>query len=419
MRDVIEKAMKLLRNFVICDRCLGRQFAQLLTGTSNKKRGEALRFLLAMLVDATGDFHGMKKENFSGFRFRNKKLKGEKIERKRCEICNGVFEKVDSIARKIAKRLAKYEFKSFLIGTRLTAKLERMEEAVWELIGIEHCEPLKSELNREIGKKVRESLREMGIKYTRVKQKNPDILCIVDLIENEIKLQIAPLYVKGEYCKLVRGIPQTKWRRKIFRTSVQEIIEKPLLKATRGEKSRFHGAGREDISARCLGWRPFVIEIVKPRIRSIDLKQIEKEINKSKFVKVRRLKLASSEDVVKVKEARHLKTYRLLVKCEKKVDKKLLRRLKELETVIEQRTPLRVLRRRSDRIRRRKVYKVKTKLISPQKFELFVTCDAGLYARELVTGDEGRTKPSVASILNCKCDVLELDVIKVHKKEKT
>jgi len=36
-------------------------------------------------------------------------------------------------------------------------------------------------------------------------------------------------------------------------------------------------SGREDIDARCLAWRPFVIEIVKPKIRKIDLKDMRKK----------------------------------------------------------------------------------------------------------------------------------------------
>jgi tRNA U54 and U55 pseudouridine synthase Pus10 len=53
-------------------------------------------------------------------------------------------------------------------------------------------------------------------------------------------------------------------------TSVQEIIDKPLPKAAGSKKSKFSAHGREDIDARCLDYRPFVIELLKPARRKID-----------------------------------------------------------------------------------------------------------------------------------------------------
>jgi tRNA pseudouridine synthase 10 len=46
--------------------------------------------------------------------------------------------------------------------------------------------------------------------------------------------------------------------------------------------------------------------------------------------------------------------------------------------------------------------------------ELRVTAEAGSYIKELVHGDQGRTKPSLADLLGVACEVLELDVVDVH-----
>ena len=45
---------------------------------------------------------------------------------------------------------------------------------------------------------------------------------------------------------------------------------------------------------------------------------------------------------------------------------------------------------------------------------MIIYCDGGLYIKELISGDDGRTKPSVSSILNKNCICKELDVLKVH-----
>ena len=46
--------------------------------------------------------------------------------------------------------------------------------------------------------------------------------------------------------------------------------------------------------------------------------------------------------------------------------------------------------------------------------ELRIRCQGGLYIKELVTGDMGRTKPSVSEILKVKAVPLKLDVLDVN-----
>ncbi len=37
-----------------------------------------------------------------------------------------------------------------------------------------------------------------------------------------------------------------------------------------------------------------------------------------------------------------------------------------------------------------------------------------LAAQEFVHSDEGRTTPSLGSLLNCSAEILQLDVVKIH-----
>lgn len=50
--------------------------------------------------------------------------------------------------------------------------------------------------------------------------------------------------------------------------------------------------------------------------------------------------------------------------------------------------------------------------ISPVHLKL----DPGTYVKEFVHGDLGRTVPSVGSLLNCRADILQLDVTNVEDK---
>lgn len=422
---VLENAIRLMKKGYVCDYCLGRAFGNLLTGKSNKERGQAVRQILAMIFDS-GENLDIDLSNFYGMHLRNRKIE---VSKKPCYFCNDLFERVEEIANKIIEKLEEYEFETFLIGTKLSVELLQKEEEMIEEVGAEFYESLKSTLNREIGKIVERKLSK------KVDRDNPDITVLIDLEKNMISLQIKSLFVYGEYQKLSRSIPQATWHCPnckgkgcekckgtglLYPTSVQMIIEKPLLKATRGKKSRIHAEGREDIDARCLAWRPFVIEIVKPKRRNINLKEIERKINKSKKVKVRKLKLIKDgkQLIRKLKTERSEKTYRAIVVFERKIDKEKLKELKQLNgAIIFQKTPTRVLARRADKERKRKVIKISYKLLSEKTLEITIRASAGLYVKELITGDNGRTRPNVSEILNNTPKKILLDVIKIHRGE--
>lgn len=55
------------------------------------------------------------------------------------------------------------------------------------------------------------------------------------------------------------------------------------------------------------------------------------------------------------------------------------------------------------------------KMIDPRHLELVVRCQGGLYVKELISGDGGRTTPSVSEILGCGARCTELDVIAVNE----
>ncbi|MBI4162929.1 MAG: tRNA pseudouridine(54/55) synthase Pus10, partial [Candidatus Aenigmarchaeota archaeon] len=321
---------------------------------------------------------------------------------------DGLFKKIDMLAKKTAKAVEKYEFSNFLIGTKLSFDLAQREEDFWEKIGIEYCEPLKAEINREIGKRI-EII--MGKKFNA---KNPDVNIIINLETNKIEILVNPLFIYGEYQKLVRGIPQTKWPSGKYKNSVEQIIAKPIMPATQGKGHKFHGLGREDIDARCLAWRPFVLEILQPKKRNIDLRRLSKKID-TKKVRIRNAQFSSVNEMRKVKESRAEKTYSCTVVCEN-VKKPDLKKLSSL-SLIHQKTPQRVLHRRADLLRKRNVKKLITKYVNSKKFALTVRTDAGLYVKELISGDEGRTKPSISELLGQKCSCKDLDVIDIDWKK--
>jgi len=205
----------------------------------------------------------------------------------------------------------------------------------------------------------------------------------------------------------------------MYSESVEEFVSKLLLEVTCGSDSFFHASGREDIDARMLGTgRPFIVEISKPKKRFIDLKALEEAINAAAVGKVETspLHFTTKDKVRRLKKGEGaVKEYRLLAEFENDITDEVLCSIEEKLSgiVIKQQTPLRVLHRRADLIRERYIYKVKVKKVTHRLAMLEIRCQGGLYVKELVSGDEGRTIPSVSSLLGNKARTLKLDVLSV------
>ncbi len=403
MKEVLEQALK-AQDRDLCDHCLGRLFAHVGTGTTDQRRGEELR----TLIDERRASEGL----------------GPMVHQ-RCSICDEIFDQVPRFAEAVALKLQEVEFDNFLVGTRVDPVVQAREEELWSVVGQEHAEPIKSELNREIGKAV------FAINGKDVDFKNPQVVALVDTRFAHVELDVAPVFIYGRYRKLSREIPQTKWpcrvcqgkgcqrcdnTGKMYSTSVQEQIGDVILPYAKAKEHFFHGMGREDIDALMLGTgRPFVIEISSPSIRNLDLNSLRDEINeKGKgLVEVGDLRLSTREEVRKIKDATPEKEYRVQVSIHGKVNKgrvdEVLRTFNR--TRIVQRTPVRVAHRRADLKRERYIVYVVLEDFQDDRMTLRLRTESGTYVKEFVHGDQGRTQPNLSEMLDVPCTVDALDVI--------
>jgi len=399
--QVLRQASAILRAGPICDECLGRAFARLGHGLSNGERGRALRTVARLL--GIGERGGA------------------------CWVCEDLFARVDDWARRAASLAEGIEYETYLVGVKVTPRLSEAEHLFKERFPTGLTEPLKHAFNREVGKAFEKETRRGTLAL-----ESPHLWFTANLAENGLSLRVLPLTIYGRYRKLVRGIPQTHWpcgrcrgrgcpacgeTGRQYPESVEELIAPPFLEAAGASGARLHGAGREDIDARMLGsGRPFVLELVSPRSRRLDVASLERVANASALgkVEVAGLRLVSGEMVARIKEAEAQKTYRALVRFGEGVTTAGLRdALGGLVGRIEQRTPRRVAHRRADLVRGRRVLEATGGLLTPERANLTLRCDGGLYIKELVSGDEGRTRPSLASLLGVAAQVIELDVVDV------
>jgi tRNA pseudouridine synthase 10 len=444
--ELLEDALEMLSRHPLCDHCLGRQFALLGYNMENNERGKAIKLTLVLLSSKLSSeknplgFKNLKILINNAFSQEAKQalnhldktiLSEDKLSN--CFLCDNKFQSIGNLIKTTLGIVSNYDFETFLVGIKIPVNFEERNDEFKAIFNVAYGESIRHEFARLIGKKIAK-LTNKTPEY-----KKPDIQIIVNPFTTKIRLQINPLFVAGRYNKLVRTIPQSKWfcskcrgkgcnscdgTGKLYAESVEELVSEPLLRITDGEKTSFHASGREDIDARMLGnGRPFVIEVSRPKKRDIDLDFLLKKINinAEKKVEVKNLKFVDKDFVRHLKKGESAKKeYRALIEFENEISETSLFLLidKLTDTLIKQQTPVRVLHRRADLMRERYIYSVKVKRVSLKTAEIKILCQGGLYIKELISGDGGRTMPNISSLMENQAKTLELDVLNVILNDK-
>lgn len=258
-----------------------------------------------------------------------------------------------------------------------------------------------------------------------------DLYILVDLENGFVEVVSESVYVQGRYNKLSRKLAQTfhycfkckgrgckfcGFTGKLSEYSVQELLEKSFLPAFGAKESRFHGAGREDVDVLMLGsGRPFVLELVQPEKRVVDLGILGQKINSGckGLISVHGLCFTSKQRVVELKNTEFSKIYSAKCGCAAPVTFEELAYLSEKEFAIVQVTPERVEKRRPMKKRAKTAKILSVQKTGGKTFTIQILSSHGLYIKEFVSGDSGRTKPSVSSLLGKDCRCVELDVLEI------
>ena len=180
----------------------------------------------------------------------------------------------------------------------------------------------------------------------------------------------------------------------------------------------FSSSGREDVDVRMLEFGcPFLLELLNPKVVNLtneDYQTIQSHINTSTTDNsVQSLCVVSSNasEILKIGEENKKKTYSDLVWSSQPITAEQLKFLDDISDLkIAQKTPIRVLHRRSLATRERTIYSMCVFFIDDKHFKLDLVTEAGTYIKEFIHGDFGRTVPNMCTLLGHKADILALDV---------
>eukprot|EP01006_Ploeotia_vitrea_P047783 TRINITY_DN67162_c6_g1_i1.p1 TRINITY_DN67162_c6_g1~~TRINITY_DN67162_c6_g1_i1.p1 ORF type:complete len:607 (+),score=47.23 TRINITY_DN67162_c6_g1_i1:33-1853(+) len=190
----------------------------------------------------------------------------------------------------------------------------------------------------------------------------------------------------------------------------------------------FHSTGREDADVRMLGTgRPFVVELIDPH-KSVfteeELTELEELVNASdpdERIHISKLAVCSQPQFAELMAASETKDkqYQCVVWVSRPISElqEQIKKVNELKDLhVAQKTPIRVIHRRTIMVRDKLVSSITCTPINDHWMVVDLRASAGAYIKEFVNGDSGRTTPSLGDLLDCRAEILQLDVTGVFLK---
>jgi tRNA pseudouridine synthase 10 len=326
---------------------------------------------------------------------------GKRFKEGECYVCKGnverIIKNIETARIEIPVKNAEY----FSISTTIPEEVLLREEDVFDIaLG----ESIKSWLNAKV---VEILAKKTNLKYNAG---SSDVNFTIDWAGN-IFTSVKSLFIFGRYKKYSGELSQSRgyWKGK---GSVEETIGRVMQEECEGTGHSLHASGREDVDALNFAGRPFVMEISGAKERKPNLERIRERINKTNLVEVFDLKLVDGKAVGIITDSHFDKTYRVYLS--ERLSEEEMKKIKEgIEgKVIGQFTPKRVEKRRVKKVRKRRIYAVEFGEDEEGQYAE-IEAEAGTYIKELINGDEGRTKPSFSEILGRPLECKKLIVIAI------
>ena len=333
-----------------------------------------------------------------------------------CWICEGKALLTDKMLDAAEKILKQENPKTFCISTKIPKDWLAREEKAWD---VKLGESIKNRLNRMVKGRLSGLARH---------QSDGDVRIVFDYSDGKVSLVRNDIFIFGRYLKHKAGLSQSRWRcRKClgkgcnecdgkgkYYESVEERIGEPLKELSGSEDYVLHASGREDVDATNSAGRIFVLMLKSPKTREIDLGNAARMIAESGEVSVTDLKFVKRGFVEVVTESHFDKTYSAEAEFGRELDSGDIDKIQSLAgKMLAQRTPKRVSHRRADLVRKRRVKEIMVKSHEGNRATISIKAEAGTYIKELISGDEGRTEPSIADLLGTAAKCTALDVSEI------
>lgn len=378
MDAVIEETRQILREYCLCDYCLGRMFANKLRLVSHKNLGAKIR----------------------------KTIKQSKP--KSCYLCKNLMPQLDVFLNKMLDISKEYQFSTFLVGAILQPSILDRDDIIRSKFKLRGIAGIKSDVTREMGKQFGKKTR------TKVDYQNPDIVFTIDFKKDQCDIKPKALILQGRYIKETRGIPQKQescnrcegkgcfvcdFHGITEFNSVEGHIAKFLFEKFGAQQAKITWIGSEDESSLVLGnGRPFFVKMINPHKRKVLL---------SKKIKLGSVSILNLQVISKVPTDQiKFKTDVLLeVTTEKDLAPEALNVLEGLKDM-----PISISENLSWKNQKR-IHDIKIKKMDTRSFTVLLTLDGGIPLKRLVAGTN--VEPNMSMLLENQCKCVTFDFHKI------
>ncbi len=379
---VIDNTRGILREYTICDHCLGRMFAGKLGVVSHKRLGNKIRNML--------------------------KPRPTKI----CYICKNMMSNLDLYLKKMLDMAKEYQFSTFLIGAILQPSIHDRDDLIRSKFKLRGIPSIKSDVTREMGKSFS---RKTG---SKVDYQNPDMVFTINFKKEHYEIKPKAVLLQARYTKNIRGLQQKQKPcdqcegKGCFVcdfhgigefNSVEGKIAEFLIDKFGAQQAKITWIGSEDESSLVLGnGRPFFVKLINPHKRYICL---------PKKLDLDGVSIHGARVISKIpSDPLRFRTKVVMeIDAENEITSNVLEELGRLEG-----QPV-VLYENSGRRHKKIIYDINFKRKSEKSFRITMESDGGIPLKRFVAGQE--VEPSISGILetNCRCKLFDFHKIIITK----
>lgn len=377
LKEIIPISNELMKNYGLCDSCLGRLFSKQLNLSSNRLLG--------------------------------KKLKTHtKQSTKKCFICKDLLDNLSTYLKLMLDASSKYDYSSIVIGALIKPSIIDRDDYIKSKYKLRGIDSVKTDITKELGKQFVKKTKKI------IDFLNPDLTFTINFKDESCQIRSKSIVLYGRYTKSKRGLPQkqkscTNCFGKGCKScnlhgiseydSIEGKISEFLFTAFGGTTTKFTWVGGEDQSSLVLGsGRPFFVKLQNPFKRNISL---PKKITSDPVV-IHNLKIISDPPKTPIK-------FNSLIELKISTEHEIISsNLKKLKNILS--NPV-VVYEKSGKRSEKAVSILKYKKISKHLFNLIIKAEGGLPVKRFVDGDD--VTPGITQMMSDRCTCVEFDFLEI------
>ena len=379
IKEIIPVANQIIKDYDLCNDCLGRLFSKQMNLSSNKLLGKKLKLSVRQSS-------------------------------KKCFICNNLLDNLIPYLKLMFDASSKYDFSSMIVGALIKPSIIDRDDYIRSKYKLRGIDSVKTGITKELGKQFTKKIKKT------IDFLNPDLTFTINFKDESCQLHSKPILLHGRYTKSERGLPQKQkpcvncsgkgCRSCNFHgiseyDSVEGKISEFLFNTFGGTTAKFTWVGGEDKSSLVLGsGRPFFVKIQNPFKRNLSL---PRKISSDSIV-IHNCKTILDPPKTPIKFSSSIE---LKISTENEIQSISMKKLRILSAPV-------IVYDKSGKRSEKCISDLKYKKTSKNSFTLFIKAEGGLPVKRFVDGDD--VTPGLCQIINDKCTCITFDFLEIDLK---